>query len=84
MASRWVIVTPYYKEERPLLSRCISSVSNQSVRTDHIVVADGHPQSWIDMEPVRHLKLDRSHGDYGNTPRGIGVLLAISEGYPQC
>jgi hypothetical protein len=30
---------------------------------------------------VRHIKLDVSHGDYGNTPRGIGAQLAISEGY---
>jgi hypothetical protein len=30
---------------------------------------------------VRHIKLDRNHADFGNTPRGIGALLAISAGY---
>jgi hypothetical protein len=30
---------------------------------------------------VRHIRLDKAHGDYGNTPRGVGALLAISEGY---
>ena len=30
--ARYAIVTPYYKEDRLLLDRCISSVRNQSVR----------------------------------------------------
>jgi hypothetical protein len=78
---RYVIITPYYKEDRSLIERCIDSVRRQSLATEHLVVADGHPQSWIDDAGVRHLKLDRSHGDFGNTPRGIGALIAISEGY---
>lgn len=77
-----VVITPYYKEDPALLRRCMASVQAQTVATDHLLVADGHPQEWIDAEPVRHLKLDRAHGDYGNTPRGIGALLAASEGYP--
>ncbi len=30
---------------------------------------------------VRHIRLDRSHGDFGDTPRGIGAMLAAQEGY---
>jgi len=75
------VVTPYYKENRYLLDRCLSSVKNQTFRADHLLIADGHPQGWLDQAGVRHLKLDRSHGDYGNTPRGIGALLAIGEEY---
>jgi hypothetical protein len=60
----------------------MASVRAQTVATDHLLVADGHAQDWIDAEPVRHLKLDRAHGDYGNTPRGIAALLAASEGHP--
>ena len=78
---RYAIITPYYQEDRSLIERCIDSVRAQSVAAEHIVVADGHPQAWIDGAAVRHLKLDRSHGDFGNTPRAIGALLAISEGY---
>lgn len=78
---RYLVVTPYYKEDRGLLERCINSVKNQTVAIDHLLVADGFPQDWIDAAGVRHVKLDRSHGDYGNTPRGIGAVLAISEGY---
>ena len=64
-----------------MLQRCINSVKIQTVKTDHLLISDGHPQSWLDAEQIRHIKLDRSHGDYGNTPRGIGALLAIAEEY---
>ena len=78
---RYAIITPYYKEDKVLIQRCVKSVKVQSVATDHFLIADGFPQSWIDDEGVRHIKLDRAHGDYGNTPRGIGALLAIAEEY---
>ena len=78
---RYCVVTPYYKEERALLERCFGSVRRQVPNVDHIVVADGHPQDWIDHLPVRHVKLDRAHGDYGNAARGLGALMAIAEGY---
>jgi len=79
--SRYAIVTPYYKEDRKTLERCLDSVRKQSVHVDHIVVADGFPQSWIDGEAVRHLTLDVAHGDFGSAARGLGALLAVSEGY---
>ena len=79
--ARYAIITPYYKEDRRLLERCIDSVRNQSLRADHFLVADGFPQDWIDTAGVRHFKLDRSHGDAGNTPRGVGALIAVAEEY---
>lgn len=79
---RYAIITPYYRETRTLLERCIFSVRNQTLgAVDHIMVADGHPQDWIDDTGVRHLRLDRAHDDYGNTPRGMGVMLAVAERY---
>jgi glycosyltransferase involved in cell wall biosynthesis len=78
---RYAIITPYYREPRDQLERCLQSVRAQTVAADHIVVADGHAQDWLDQTGVRHLKLDRAHGDYGNTPRAIGALLAIAEQY---
>lgn len=78
---RHLVVTAYYKEDRALIERCIRSVQAQTVATDHLMIADGHPQAWIDGAGVRHLKLDRPHGDYGNTPRGVGAVLAMAEGY---
>jgi glycosyltransferase involved in cell wall biosynthesis len=78
---RCIVVTPYYTEDRMTLERCIRSVRSQSVSTEHLLIADGNPQDWIDREGVRHLRLDRSHSDHGNTPRGIGALLAAAEGF---
>ena len=56
---RYAIITPYYKEERRLIERCIDSVRNQSLRANQILIADGFPQNWIDTAGVRHFKLDR-------------------------
>jgi glycosyltransferase involved in cell wall biosynthesis len=78
---RIAVVTPYFQEDEATLRRCIDSVAAQTVKCDHILVADGHPQEFIDGLGLRHIKLDRSHSDYGNTPRGIAAQLAISEGY---
>jgi Glycosyl transferase family 2 len=78
---RYAFVTPYYKETRDCLERCIASVSRQTIDADHILVADGFPQDWIDQANVRHLRLDRAHKDYGNTPRAMGGLMAAAEGY---
>jgi hypothetical protein len=78
---RYVFVTPYYKESRECLERCIASVKRLTKPADHILVADGFPQHWIDHANIRHLRLDREHRDYGNTPRGIGSLMAVAEGY---
>ncbi len=85
-APRVLVITAYYKEDRALIERTIRSVAGQTAKAagvvvDHMLVADGFPQSWIDGAGVRHLRLDRAHGDYGNTPRGVGSLLAISEDY---
>ena len=79
--ARYAIITSYYKAERRVIERCIDSVRNQSLRADHFVIADGFPQDWIDNTGVRHLKLDRSHGDWHNTVRGVGSLIAIAEEY---
>jgi SEC-C motif-containing protein len=78
---RYAIITPYHKEDRHLLQRAIDSVKNQTVPTDHFMVADGFAQEWIDREPVRHVKIDRAHGYGGKTPRGVGALIAIAEEY---
>lgn len=64
-----------------MLKRCINSVSSQTVQCDHFLISDGFPKQWIDDQEVRHICLGKSHSDYGNTPRGLGAQLAISEDY---
>ena len=78
---RVAVITPYYREPVEFLAQCHQSVLAQGVGADHIMVADGHPLDCIDGWKVAHVKLPASHGDNGNTPRGIGSLLASSEGY---
>jgi hypothetical protein len=80
-APRYAVITPYFKEPRETLERCIESVRRQSVNADHFLVSDGFPQDWVDAAPVTHLRLRRAHSDFGNTPRGIGAMLAIAERY---
>ena len=81
-ALRCAVITPYYREPRHFLERCIESVRCQTASADHFLISDGFSQEWLDnCESVRHLKLGKNHGDYGNTPRGLGALLAIAEGY---
>ena len=78
---RFAVITPYYKEPREILQRCLESVKRQTVAADHFFVSDGFPQDWLDNEGVKHIRLGHAHRDFGNTPRGIGALLAVSEHY---
>src|SRR5262249_32964012 len=78
---RFAIITPYYREEQKVLERCVQSVGQQTIAADHFLVSDGFPQDWLDGANVRHIRLGRPHNDAGNTPRGLGALLAVSEGY---
>jgi len=78
---RIAIVTAYYRETRAVLARCIDSVRAQTAPVEHILVADGEPQEWAVRSGARHVTLDRSHGDFGDTPRAVGLALAVREGY---
>jgi len=72
------VVTPYYKEPSDILLRCIRSVRNQTHKNvKHFVVSDGYPQN---IRKVEHIKIPPS-ADSGNTPRGVGVLVALAQGY---
>lgn len=75
------IVTPYYKEDRLTLERNLKSVEWQEYPCTHMLISEGFPHDFIDELPVRHVKLGIAHGDYGDTPRAIGAMLAASEGF---
>jgi glycosyltransferase involved in cell wall biosynthesis len=81
MRFRVAVVTPYFREDRPTLERCIESVRRQTVKADHFIVADGFAQNWIDQAGVRHIRLDQPYGDAGGTPRAIGSILAAADQY---
>ena len=76
------IVTPYFKESRGTLARCLASVKElkHAGKVLYIVVADGHPQDWLDKEEgVIHLRLPVNSNNWGNTPRCLGALLAVAQ-----
>ncbi len=79
---RVAVVTPYYEEDRGVLERNIASVAAQHYPCDHILVADGRPQDWIDGYPdVLHLRLPRNVADCGDTPRAVGAAYACGRDY---
>ena len=77
------VITPYYKESIQVLKRCHLSCLQQNGDWPlrHVMVADGHTREKIDGWDVDHIKLPKSHGDIGNTPRCIGAISAINQGY---
>lgn len=81
---RVAIITPYYREVPAVLRQCLLSVAGQTYSCTHFLVADGHPQdlgSLISDRPPEHIVLSRAHGDNGNTPRAIGGLSAMNQGF---
>lgn len=75
------IITPYYKEEPSILWRCHKSTLDQIHPSRHFLVADGHPSKHVERWDCEHIILSSSHADNGNTPRGIGALSAMKQGY---
>ncbi len=77
------VITPYYKESIQVLQRCHLSCLQQHGEWPlrHVMVADGHPHEKINEWNVDHITLSKSHGDNGNTPRCIGAISAINQGY---
>lgn len=78
------VITPYHSETRKFLERCTESVRAQTMSCRHYLIVDG-PASVCQCSPTqpddaRHIVLGECHNDHGNTPRGIGGLLAVSEG----
>ncbi len=77
--SRVAVITPYYKEETWKLRRCHESVLRQRGDVTHFMVADGFPNAEVDQWGVRHIRLAAAHADNGDTPRGIGALVAFAQ-----
>lgn len=75
------MITPYYNEDSNTINRCIDSVAEQTYEAKHFLVADGKKQETFSRPGIEHLVLSQSHHDYGNTPRCIGALSAMNQGY---
>ncbi|WP_422366247.1 glycosyltransferase family 2 protein [Pelagibius sp.] len=75
------VITPYFDEDEDLLRACHDSVIGQIHPVTHIMVADGHPQAWINASAAQHIVLPVSHRNYGDTPRAVASLAAIGQGF---
>ena len=75
------VITPYYRESLEILLQCHESVVSQTHPCTHYLVADGYPNGAVDMLDAMHIKLPVAHDDNGNTPRAIGSLSAINQGF---
>jgi glycosyltransferase involved in cell wall biosynthesis len=75
------VITPYYKESIEVLRQCHESVLSQSLPATHFFIADGFPQAELGQWDIKHISLPQGHDDNGDTPRGIGGILAEVEGY---
>ncbi|MDP9035238.1 MAG: sulfotransferase [Myxococcota bacterium] len=74
------VVTPYFDEAPDVLLQNHESVSRQSHRCLHVMVADGNPRTEIDGWDVDHVVLPRNHNNLGSTPRLMGCVHAIEMG----
>lgn len=75
------VITPYYKESIEVLKQCHESVLSQSIPATHFFIADGFPNPELGKWNIKHTILPQGHDDNGDTPRGIGGLLAQIENY---
>jgi glycosyltransferase involved in cell wall biosynthesis len=77
---RVAVISPYFNENIDVILECHASVARQTHPCLHVLVADGFPNSAADDWQVDHVKLPRTHGDLGSTPRLIGCYHAIGLG----
>ena len=75
------VITPYFKESLSKLRRCHESVINQGPNVRHFMIADGFPQVELNQWKLMHIGLPQAHSDNGNTPRGIGGMIAFAQGF---
>jgi hypothetical protein len=78
---RVAVITPYFKTPDVWLRQCYESVRAQLYPCTHILVADGLPQACVSEFSAQHIVLPVSHADYGDTPRAVGSMSAIGQGF---
>jgi hypothetical protein len=75
------VLTPYCKDDLPVLRQCHESVLAQDADVTHFLIARGAGSAEAASWKARHAVLPDAPDDNGNTARGIGSLLAAAEGY---
>jgi len=78
---RIAVVTPYLNEPDRYLREAHDSVRAQTHPADHILIADGKPKPLVESFQAAHVVLAGPNQDSGGTPRGVGSVLAATQGY---
>jgi hypothetical protein len=79
---RVAVITPYHAETEEQLRCCLRSVASQTYPCTHFVIGDG-PRSPLPAvsDALVHIVLPKRHADYGDTPRAIGSISAMAQGF---
>lgn len=75
------VITPYFNIPEAWLHECHTSVLAQTHPCVHFIVADGKPLDGVDSWAAQHIKMPVNTADYGDTPRGVGSIAAIGQGF---
>ena len=73
------VITPYFNTPFEWLQECHLSVKAQTYPCTHFIVSDGKSYDIIDSWEAQHIKLPVNTSDYGDTPRGVGSVVAIGQ-----
>lgn len=78
---RVAVVTPFYRTPPEWLAQCHASVRAQSHPCTHFLVSDGSGDNPLADFQGEFIRLPAPHADNGNTPRAVGSVAAIGEGF---
>jgi glycosyltransferase involved in cell wall biosynthesis len=79
---RVAVVTPYHKRHDEFLSQCLASVASQThTNCFHVLVGDGCDSADVQIsDRVHKISISHNIGDYGDSPRTLGVVYAFAQG----
>jgi hypothetical protein len=75
------VITPYHGEPEAMLRKGHDSVRAQTYPATHILVSDGSAAPFVRGWEAQALELPVPSKDNGHTPRTVGALAAISQGF---
>ncbi|MBI2383982.1 MAG: glycosyltransferase [Gammaproteobacteria bacterium] len=78
---RVAVVTPFHRTRPDWLAQCHASVRRQTHACTHILVSDGSGEPPLAEFSGQLVLLGRNHADFGDTPRAVGSMSAIGQGF---
>jgi len=78
---RIAVVTPFFKPRLDWLQQCHASVRAQTHTCIHILISDGAGPNPVAGFQGQFIELQHNHSDYGDTPRAVGSISALAQGF---